>query len=322
MDLEYTLEQYASQLKNIPRTLINVAGVVEKIMKTLYDAHFPNAEDRRPGRNPDCPDSDILTITWLLEYIAEDSENSGYRRIKAELKTVFPSLPERSRLNRRRRYLSTASEVIRRAFAQDLPKTDVFIVDSFPIPICDFKRAKASKSDLKWAEATGTLATYGHCATKGLGTFFGFRGHLITTGAGLPVDFAIASADVDDRDVLRLLSERGRYPILLGDKGYISEQLQDELLETENTVLLPTLRSNQKQQYPQTFRKLQVRVRRRIETTIGQLTEQFHVSRVRARTHWGLLTRMSNKFGACLLGAFLNQCLQRPLMKLKDLILA
>ena len=35
-------------------------------------------------------------------------------------------------------------------------------------------------------------------------------------------------------------------------------------------------------------------MRRRIETTIGQLTEQFHVSRVRALKHWGLLTRMSN----------------------------
>ena len=63
-------------------------------------------------------------------------------------------------------------------------------------------------------------------------------------------------------------------------------------------------------------------MRRRIETTIGQLTEQFHISRVRALKHWGLLTRMSNKLGSCVLGAFVNQCLGRPLMKLKDLVLA
>ena len=322
MDLQYTLETYALQLKNGPHTLVAVASVVEKIMKTLYDAHFPNAENRSPGRNPECPDSDILAIGWLLEYITEDSENAGYRCLKAELKTVFGSLPERSRFNRRRRNLSGASEVIRRTLADFLPQTQVFLVDSFPIPICDFKRAKSSRSDLKWADASGTLATYGHCATKSLGTFFGFRGHLITTGTGVPVDFAIAAADIDDREVLPLLSERGRYPILLGDKGYISGPLQDELLETENTCLLPTLRSNQKHQYPETFRKLQVRVRRRIETTIGQLTEQCGVSRVRARTQWGLQTRMSHKFGACLLGAFLNQCLGRPLMKLRDLVLA
>ena len=322
MDLQFTLQRYALQLKNQPRTLRRVARVFQKIMKTLYDTYFPNAEARRPGRNPDSPDADILTVAWLLEYIGEDSENSGYRRIKAELKTVFPSLPERSRFNRRRRNLSPASEVIRRALTNYLPKTDVFIVDSFPIPVCDFKRAKASKSDFKWADGTGTYATYGHCATKSLGTFFGFRGTLITTASGVPVDFGITSADRDDRDILPALAERGEYPMILGDKGYISKHLQAELMATEDTVLLPTLRRNQKRQYPQRFRKLQVRMRRRIETTIGQLTDQFHISRVRALKHWGLLTRMSNKLGSCVLGAFVNQCLGRPLMKLKDLVLA
>ena len=322
MDLQHTLERIALQLKNKSRTLKQVARVFQKMIKTLYEAHFPNAEARRPGPTPNCPDADILTVAWLLEYIGEDSENSGYRRIKAELKTVFPGLPERSRFNRRRRNLSTASEVIRQALTNCLPKADVFIVDSFPIPVCDFKRANASKSDFKWADGTGTLATYGNCATKSLGTFFGFRGTLITTANGVPIDFGITSANRDDRDVLPLLAERGEYPIVLGDKGYISQQLQAELIETQATVLLPTLKRNQKQQYPESFRKLQVRMRRRIETTIGQLTEQFHVSRVRALKHWGLLTRMSNKFGSCLLGAFVNQCLGRPLMKLKDLVLA
>ena len=287
MELQSTLETYALQLKNVPRTLISVAAVVQKMMKTLYDAHFPNAENRRPGRNLDCPDADIIAIGWLLEYIGvSDSEHSGYRRLKAELSTVFPCLPERSRFNRRRRNLLGASEVIRRTLTQFLPQTDVYIVDSFPMPICDGKRAEASTSDLKWADGSGTLATYGPCATKSLGTFFGFRGHLITTQQGIRVDFAIASAHIDDREVLPVLSEAGKYPIVLGDKGdHVSKPLQQELIETENICLwFPTLRNNQKQQYPEAFRKLQVRLRRRIETTIGQLTEQFHVSRVRAQT--------------------------------------
>ena len=130
MNLQYTLETYALQLKNVPRTLIAVAEVVQKMMKTLYDAHFPTAENRRPGPRPDCPDSDILAIGWLLEYITEDSETAGYPRLKAQLKTVFPSLPERSRFNRRRRHLSGASEVLRRTLAGFLPPTEVFIVDS------------------------------------------------------------------------------------------------------------------------------------------------------------------------------------------------
>ena len=107
-----------------------------------------------------------------------------------------------------------------------------FSLDSFPIPLCDFKRAPASTSPLKCADGTGTLATY----TKGLGTFLGFRGSVITTAYGLPVDFAIATANTDDREVLPLLCERGTYPIILGDKGYISEKLEADLLRTYNCV--------------------------------------------------------------------------------------
>lgn len=322
MELQSTLEAYALQLKNVPCPLIAVAGVVRQIMKLLYETHFRDAENHRPGRNPDCPDSDILAIGWLLESIGAARESSGYRRLKSQLRTVFPCLPERSRFNRRRRNLWGASEVIRRTLTQVLPKSDVFIVDSFPMPICDVKRATASKSDLKWADGSGTLATYGHAATKSLGTFFGFRGHLITTRDGVPVDFAIASAHIDDREVLRVMAENRGYPIVLGDKGYVSKALQQELLETENTCLLATLRRNQKQQYPEDFSKCHVKMRRRIETTMSQLTEQFGVSRVRARTHWGLQTRMSHKIGACLIGVFLNKCFGRPLMQLKDLVLA
>ncbi len=322
MELQSTLQEYVLQLKNTPRTLLSVAGVVQQIMKLLYDTHFPNAEDRRPGRNPDSPDSDILTLAWLLEYIGADSEHAGYRRLKTELSPLFAVLPERSRFNRRRRNLLGASEVLRETLCGYLPQTDVFRVDSFPIPMCDVKRANPSTSDLKWSDGSGCFATYGHCATKGLETFFGFWGHVVATVAGVPVDFAIASANIDDRQVFPLLAARGRYPIVLGDKGYVSKELQAEVLATENTCLLPTLRSNQKSQYPEAFRKQQVRFRCRIETTLGQLTDQFGVSRVRARGHWGLMTRMSNKFGACLLGVFLNDCLGRPLMKLKDLILA
>lgn len=94
MDLHSTLQAHALQLK-IPRTRSwSVAGVVENIMKTLYDAHFPNAEDRRPGRNPECTDSDILAIGWPLEYMGADSEHAGYKRLKVEPKVARTTFNE------------------------------------------------------------------------------------------------------------------------------------------------------------------------------------------------------------------------------------
>lgn len=108
------------------------------------------------------------------------------------------------------------SEKLRHPLIHFLPD-DVFFVDSFPIPVCDFKRAPASTSPLKYVDATGTLATYGKCATKGLNTFFGFRGSVVNTTDRLPVDFAIATADTDDREVLPLFCERGTYPTLINN---------------------------------------------------------------------------------------------------------
>lgn len=322
MDLQDTLEQLGMQLKNEPRTLRNVAKVCKQIMAKLYDVYFPRAETLRPGPKSRCPDSDIICIAWLLELIGKDSENAGYKMIKVELSDIFPYLPERSRFNRRRRNLCKASEKLRRILIQFLPDDDVFIVDSFPIPVCDFKRAPASTSPLKCADATGTLATYGKCVTKGLDTFLGFRASVITTAYGLPVDFAIATADTDDREVLPLFCERSTSPIIIGDKGYVSEALETELLRTDNVCLLPTRRKNQKAQYSPEFRKLHQKIRRRIETTISQLTQQFNASRIRARSHWGMLTRFSNKLGGFTLGVFLNISLGRKLMALKDVVYA
>ena len=323
MDLQDTLEQYVLQLKNTEtRTLEAVMSVCRKIMSTLYDHYFPGAEALCPGPTSRCPDSDILTLAWVLELIGKDSELTGYKLIKAQLGHLFPYLPERSRFNRRRRNLCYASEKLRLILIQFLPDDEVFIVDSFPILLCDFKRAYAWTSPLKCADGTGTLATYGKCVTKGLDTFLGFRGSVITTAYGLPVDFAIATADTDDREVLPLLCERGTYPVILGDKGYISEELETDLLRMDNVCLLPTRRPNQKAQYPPKFRPQHAKLRRQIETTISQLTHQFNVSRIRARCHWGFRTRLSNKFAGWTLGVFLNKCLGRKLMALKDVVYA
>ena len=75
-------------------------------MALLYDTYFPGAKVLRPGPKSLYPDSDILTISWLLELIGKDSELAGYKLINAEL-------GERSCFNRKRRNLCDASEKLR-----------------------------------------------------------------------------------------------------------------------------------------------------------------------------------------------------------------
>lgn len=55
MDLQYTLETYALQLKNVPRTLVAVTRVVQKMMKTLYDTTFQRRRTADLGGTPIVP---------------------------------------------------------------------------------------------------------------------------------------------------------------------------------------------------------------------------------------------------------------------------
>ena len=166
------------------------------------------------------------------------------------------------------------------------------------------------------------MAVYGHCPTKGLGTFLGFRVHLLISYEGIPLGYAIANADIDDRDVLWVMSATGDYRLIIGDKGYVSEPLNDALLEIDGVTLLAVRRENQKRQYTPQLKRCISRVRKRVETTINQLEDQFNLCRVRARNHWGVLTRVIDKLSGFSLGAFLNSCLGRPLVALKDLVFA
>ena len=140
----------------------------------------------------------------------------------------------------------------------------------------------------------------------------------MTTCYGLPVDFAIANADIDDREVLPLLCQRGRYPVVLADKGYTSEALKRDVLENYNVRLYASYRQNQKTQYSRSFQRWHRRMRLRIETTLSQLKEQFQIQRIRAQSHCGLCTRLSNKCAAFTLGVFLNAVLGCNLMSLRD----
>lgn len=61
--------------------------------------------------------------------------------------------------------------------------------------------------------------------------------------------------------------------LLSSETRGIAEELEVDLLRTDNVCLLPTRRPNQKKQYPSDFCKLHREIRRRVETMISQLTQ-------------------------------------------------
>ena len=62
------------------------------------------------------------------------------------------------------------------------------------------------------------------------------------------------------------------------------------------------------------------RTRRLVETVIGQLTEQFHFEKIRARDGWHLTSRIARKILAHTLGIFMNRQIARSDLQFESLI--
>jgi hypothetical protein len=261
----------------------------------------------RPGPQPDCSDSELMTMAIVSECREWDKETNllaewqGYRHL-------FPLLPERSRFNRRRRNLSGALNHIRLMVLRvlDVAQDGQCVIDSLPVPVVQFHLVPASTGD--WA-AHG--ATFGKCATKKQ-TIYGYRLHLLITVGGAIVDFELTSANADEREAAQDLLE-GRHDLLvLGDKGYIKAALAEELWERCRIRLLTLPRSNQQVQLPDEVRRLINQVRQIIETVNGQLTEQFQIESNHAHSFRGLCARLYTKLTAHTLCIYLNRLLGNP----------
>lgn len=188
----------------------------------------------------------------------------------------------------------------------------IHLVDGFPLPICVTTRAPRCR-------VFAGEADHGYCAAK-QEYYYGFHGHLMISFDGVITGLTVTPASGSERDALWDLVE-AMQGLLIGDKGYLSAFLKADLMAAGIDLQTP-LRSNMHDdRQPQAVARL-MRVRRRIETVIGQLTEQFQVEKVRARDSWHLTSRLARKVLAHTLGIFINRSLGRSDLQLAGLIAA
>jgi hypothetical protein len=264
-------------------------------------------------------DSEIITISILGEITSNDSEKAWLSFVSKNMRDLFPSMCERSRFNRVKRNLVRVIEHIRINLNQYLsPCSDYLrIVDSAPLQVCEFGRARYCRL----FSCHG--ASYGVCPSKKQ-TYYGYKIHALCTDNGIISDFIITSANVDDKAaVWELVEQYNRHLLLVGDKGYISTRLADDLLNEKGIKLLYMKRNNSKNQYPKRLRQAIFKVRRRVETSFSQLADQFNIETTRAKSLWGLNVRLQTKILAFNLCFLINQLLGRSyndLAKIKSLV--
>lgn len=277
---------YIQEQKNLTDLFTNVFVIIDDIYNEIIPMSISN---RRNINDSKLSDSEIITISIVGELLTIDSEKALFSLLKREYKNLFPKLGDRTRFNRTKRNLHWVISKIRdyiSSFMQSY-SNNIRIVDSMPIPVCEFGRAHFSK-------CFKGEASYGRCPSKKQ-TYFGFKFHALTTVDGFLTDYVITPANVDDRNAVWDLCEKYKSISIIGDKGYVNKRLTPELKIQKDINLLFLKRGNSKDNYPKDIKQLIFKARRRIETSFSQLTEQLNLNKVKSKSMLGFITRTSIK---------------------------
>jgi hypothetical protein len=127
----------------------------------------------------------------------------------------------------------------------DVAQDTQCVIDSLPVPVVHFHLAPSSIRE--WV-AYG--ADFGKVTTKKQ-MIFGYKLHLLITMGGVIVDFELAGASLDEREIaMDMLGDHTDLNVI-GDKDYISKEKAAELWQ-HNRIRLQTLpkRNQQPQPHP------------------------------------------------------------------------
>jgi IS5 family transposase len=186
------------------------------------------------------------------------------------------------------------------------------IIDSMPIEVCKFVRAKYTK-------LFKGSASYGKWFGQ---TFFGYRLHLKITHIGMISSFVLVPANVHDTKCVDDLIGDNTQGWILADKGYRGEPLRQRLWQNKRIYLHTSLRRNDTKTSPlpkTTIHRL-TGIRRLIETVAGQLEQQFAIKTTLARDLWHFSNRIIRKIVSHTCGVWINLKLNRDPLKLKSLV--
>lgn len=248
---------------------------------------------------PKLSDIEIISLSILAEFKSIDSEHQLIRELKG---TYLQNKIERSVYNRRKRKLFPYMESIRLKMVKKFNEFEnYFVVDSMPLEVCKLARASRSKicKENEYAQPNK-----GYCASQKT-HFYGYKLHAVCSINGVFQSFDLSPASVHDIHYMRDIKAQLSDCVLLGDKGYLSQQVQLDLFTKANINLETPKRKNQKDYKPQfyQFRKY----RKRIETLFSQLCDQFMIRRNYAKTFQGFKTRILTKITALTVIQYLNK---------------
>ncbi len=244
------------------------------------------AIEHREDSRAQFSDSEVVTtaVVAMLNF------GGNFERARSFLYSsgMMPRMLSRSRLSRR---LSRLSDLVGMLFhrlglvIKELNVESRYSLDSFPVAVCDNIRIARCRL-AQGAQFRGYLASKRRY-------FFGVRVQVVSTVAGLPVEFSILPGRLSDLEGLAEL------PLALpagadvaADAAYTYYEWEDELSEADGVRLLVCRRSDSKRRDVPAMHDYKQWLRRRIETLFGEITKLFP-KKIHATTLSGFIMKIS-----------------------------
>jgi len=149
----------------------------------------------------------------------------------------------------------------------------ISFIDSTALEVCDNHRIHNHKVFEGIAER----------GKGSMGWFYGLKVHLVINDRGEILACQITPGNVDDRKPVRVLCKR-LFGKLIADRGYISQPLFEQLLETFNVQLITRIKKNMQNRLMPMVDKILLRKRAIIESVMDQLKNISQIEHTRHRS--------------------------------------
>jgi hypothetical protein len=240
-------------------------------------------------------DAQIITIVILSAKYFYGNQTSACAYLQAHYGF---QMPDKSNFNR---MLHRLTNLMADIFFQlglifkHLNLESVYIIDSFPVPVCKNIRIAGAKI-LQGEEFRGYNASKREY-------FYGFKVHLISTAEGIPVEFMVSAGSIHDNTALQIMDiHLPANSDLYGDAAYLNQEICQNLLEFEQIRLKAATKSNSvlKNTWAQELENKYFR--KRIENSFAEVNAKFP-KKIHAVTAEGFLIKI--------LGFILMFCLDK-----------
>ena len=242
----------------------------------------------RPGPAPACSDAEVLTVALVRHVLGRPSETGFLAEIRRDWAHYFPVVPVQSEFNRRVRWLWGAVGHLRQRVAAAAPEDAWQQVDTTALPVKHPSRVRGPDA---WDGPDGLRAGFGFDAAH-REWFYGFRLAVRTDlGSRLVRTWGLVPAAVDERAVADDLLDGARPPDgLLLDRGFLGRRWA-AAHRARGTRIVYAPGRTERRTWPPAVRRPVAALRNRVETTIGEVTEELRLAHHGAKTVWGLLAR-------------------------------